>query len=651
MDTLLNFTFLSFIDIFAKILSFNYLKTTPLHKWVLLLSVILLHGIDIFAQNADSSKQMPADSNRIEFYFPNHPFANRNYFSLDTLLHTFHQYDLRLSAYDMAATTMTTGGPLRDLFFSALSNQFSIGEQNLGEYFYQSANLPLYRNVEVPYSEIFYTLAGQQENYLKGVLASQASKRLYFGMNFNVESTEGLFANQKVSNSHFRGIVAYQTTRNRYGFQAEYIHNKFKFGENGGISFDNLYRDSSQFTREVLPINLDQATNSLKSNYYAFNQYVNIGKSSTDSTTDRFFAKAYLSSYFSKTARMYNDYQWDSGYYQFAYLDSTQSTDSSAITDFKIDFGVSNYFQNHPQYITFDFGIAYYYKMYFDGNQEFYFNYLVPHADISFDFEKLILDGGFNYQLKLNNPQSIAIGSNDMNIFGKISLPLSTVFKWTAGFNLAIQSPSISSFQTYSNHFMWTNHFTKQKQLSLRSDVMINGYFAEVAIHTVNDFLYYDTNSFPQQFTGSFQVITARFKKEFKYKKLGSTVQLMYQKSSNEQVIQLPDLTAKASIYIGFPLFKGALTMHPGVEVTYLNNYFGDAYNPALMQFYLQQSTELDRQFYVDFYINFKIKRARVFVKYQSLNTLFGSDHYFLVPHYPQQDAIIKVGLSWKFFD
>jgi hypothetical protein len=71
----------------------------------------------------------------------------------------------------------------------------------------------------------------------------------------------------------------------------------------------------------------------------------------------------------------------------------------------------------------------------------------------------------------------------------------------------------------------------------------------------------------------------------------------------------------------------------------------------VLMNFYNQNTTQLDRQFWVDFYINFKIKRARVFVKYQNLASLLGDYNYFTVPHYPMQDAVFKIGVSWKFFD
>jgi hypothetical protein len=602
------------------------------------------------AQWIDSTWVSNIDSNSIIYYYPQHAFSARDTFLLDTTLYYFQRYDARVLDYDMAAGTMTIGGPIKDLYFGQSTPQFTIGEHSLGTYFYNSENMPRYGNVRVPYSEIFYTIAGQEENYLKGRLANQASPRLYFGLNFNVESTQGLFYNQRAGNVHFQGLAAFETTDKRYGLEVEYIHNKFKLGENGGLTDDTYYEDSTQLQRQVLDVNLLSATNIVKSHQFTLNQHLNIGRSGTDSTDHRFVGKAYFNTKYNKRGRRYTDEGWNDSYYQNAYIDTLVSVDTSAFTDLQFDFGLSNFYPNRHQYFTFDVGAAYNYKMYFNGNEEFYFNYLSPHADVVFDFYKVILEGGFKYQIKVATDHTFDIGANDFNFYGKLKFPLLKYLVWDVGIKTDLQSPQIRAYNTYSNHYMWVNSFDKQKTLELNSHLNYKGYQLEGAVHTLNDYVYFDANG-PMQYGGSFQVISAKLKKRFAFGKFGSTLMAMYQKSSNTDVIHLPDFVGKANIYFAFPLFKRALIINPGFNFTYLSSYYGDGYNPALMQFYWQDQVKLEEQFYFDFYINIKIKRARVFVKYQNLGSLLGNYNYFLVPHYPQQDGIFKIGLSWRFFD
>ncbi len=617
---------------------------------ILVVSLIIIIGKNTYAQKTDSITTSGLDTTHIYYYYKNAAFSGNDSIIIDSTLHNFHRYSVRMNSYDFAGNTMFVGGPMKDLYFNGFNSQFTIGEHSLGKHFYTSQDMPYYRNVRLPYSEAFYTMASSEENYLKGVLAAKAGERLYYGINFNVESTIGLMTNSKVQNVHFRGIIAFETLNKRYGYDVEYIYNKMKFGENGGL-LNETYYDSTQLDRQVLAVYLNDATNLTKSNYFAFNQHFNIGKVATDSTSNKFFGKLYLNTKYNSKARAYQDKNWDSTYYKNAYIDSIQSTDSIAITDFEMDFGISNFYPNKHQYFTFNFGLAYNYKMYYNGNNEFFFNYASPHADVIFDFYKFILEGGAKYQIKLANQHTIDIGANDLNLYGRMSFPLVKNFNFDVGIKMDFQSPDIRTYNYYSNHFIWNNSFDKQKHIELNSHLNIKGYQLEGAVHNINDFVYFDNDILPQQYNDGIQIITAKFKKEFQIKSVGTHLMLMYQKSSNDDIVRLPSFVARGNFFFSFPIFNGALTIHPGVDLTYVTAYNGYGYNPALMQFYSHNNKALEDQLYIDLYVNFKIKRARVFIKYQNAGSHFGKYHYFLIKGYPQQDATIKFGLSWRFID
>lgn len=77
-------------------------------------------------------------------------------------------------------------------------------------------------------------------------------------------------------------------------------------------------------------------------------------------------------------------------------------------------------------------------------------------------------------------------------------------------------------------------------------------------------------------------------------------------------------------------------------------------YAPAIGQFYLQNPDtryKLGGYPLINGYINLHLKRTRIFVQMYNLLQRTGEKSYFLAPHYPLNPRILKVGLSWNFFD
>ena len=54
---------------------------------------------------------------------------------------------------------------------------------------------------------------------------------------------------------------------------------------------------------------------------------------------------------------------------------------------------------------------------------------------------------------------------------------------------------------------------------------------------------------------------------------------------------------------------------------------------------------------YWDAFIQFKIQKARVFVRYQHVNEGWNGYRYYAAPNYPRNDRVFRVGASWRFFN
>ena len=53
----------------------------------------------------------------------------------------------------------------------------------------------------------------------------------------------------------------------------------------------------------------------------------------------------------------------------------------------------------------------------------------------------------------------------------------------------------------------------------------------------------------------------------------------------------------------------------------------------------------------IDVYANLHLKRTRIFVMLYNANQTMGNSRYFLAPNYPISPRILKLGISWNFFD
>ena len=160
-----------------------------------------------------------------------------------------------------------------------------------------------------------------------------------------------------------------------------------------------------------------------------------------------------------------------------------------------------------------------------------------------------------------------------------------------------------------------------------------------------------DSQALPHQANEEISLIKAIVYKDFRLGIVGINTKFVYQKASNTDFIAVPDFMGDVAIFVTLPLFKGATTIQPGIEVFYNTSYYADAYMPALRSFYAQGDKEIGNFVYADFFFNFRIKRARMFFKYSHFNALFSPKDYFMVPSYPMMDAGFRFGISWKFFD
>ena len=97
--------------------------------------------------------------------------------------------------------------------------------------------------------------------------------------------------------------------------------------------------------------------------------------------------------------------------------------------------------------------------------------------------------------------------------------------------------------------------------------------------------------------------------------------------------------------------FKHKLPIQIGFDVHYTSSYYSNAYSPAASVFYTQDSKKAGGYTLVDFFVNFRIKSARMFIKLQNAGDNLVANHYFNTPGYPMPGMVFQFGINWRFFD
>ena len=163
-----------------------------------------------------------------------------------------------------------------------------------------------------------------------------------------------------------------------------------------------------------------------------------------------------------------------------------------------------------------------------------------------------------------------------------------------------------------------------------------------------------NTTAHVQQYSSNLNVLTAQLYQHLKYGVLNWENVLTYQNTSNGDVLPLPALNVFSNFYVSFKI-AGVLSVELGADATFFTKYEAPDFCPQLNQFAVQETPEsrvkLGGYPFVDVYANMHLKRARFFVMMSNVTNGMGNAMSFLTPHYPTNGSIMRMGVSWNFFN
>ena len=631
-----------------------------------LLSIITLPS---YSAEADSLATTEIDSTAVYYFVGSiDSLALGKLHHIDTTLTKFHQFDASFKNNNYFAGKGNLGQHSTSLKFdySAVEG-FNYNSSALDLYSYKNSEVK-YFQLTKPFIELYFVQGPEKEKTLEVTHTQNIMPRLNVGIKFRYITAAGLYQHQKTDNKNLFITLRYRTANSRYGFILNYLHNKLETEENGGITNDTLFNENIETDRLIIPVNLNEARNIETQNGFYLNHYFNIGKPKTvvkdslENTIERkgfSFGRLTHTIQYQKTGLSFwdNMNSTDSTYFQSfdlfdPMLDAVTTFDTISISKFENQITWSNLDyddnpENKPLYLYF--GLKSQIISISDtlGKQE--------------STNQLILKGGFSvYAFKssrLNvNGYYVLGGYNSSNFSLNASLSQYLGTKEKNWGMLMLESAYIKKrpdwFYTYhqGNNIRWNfddEHFNEEKIFYFKAHYKYKGLYLGASYFKLDDYIYLDETAHPVQ--SSTSLLSANLRYDLQLGNWNFDIDLVYQKNK-ENIISVPEFLGSLSIYYTKSIFQKVAILQPGIEFFYNTSYYADAYMPAIRSYYAQSDMEIGNKIYADLFLNVKIKRTLFFLRYHHANASF-SKAYYMTPHYPMQDAALRFGISWRFYD
>ena len=231
------------------------------------------------------------------------------------------------------------------------------------------------------------------------------------------------------------------------------------------------------------------------------------------------------------------------------------------------------------------------------------------------------------------------------------------------------ETPSFYYRNYHARHLWWENDLDK----TIHSRIMGTLSFPKtrtklrVAVDEIKNYTYfsqsYDITEkglrtgvmvTPMQESGGINLLTAQLEQNFRLGILNWENLFTYQHSSKESVLPVPDFNVYTNLYIKFKVVK-VLNVDLGADMRYFTSYEAPDYSPYMGQYTVQGNGENNVKIgnypIVNVYANVHIKHTRFFVMMSHINAGQGDKNYFFAPHYPMNERVFRIGVSWNFFN
>jgi hypothetical protein len=524
-----------------------------------------------------------------------------------------------------------------------------------------------YASVATPLTELYFKSTQLKGQSVDSYITINTSPNLNFSLAYRGLRSDGKYINQLASTGNFRFTTSYSTQSRRYWLDFHFTQQDILNKENGGITTtEDFESENSDYkNRQRLEVYLTDAKSFLKGKRFFIDHGFRIN---SKQGTNNLYLK--------------HQFNYENKFFEYNQLTVASNANGNIINRFgesfrsteindqtrynkmynKVGLQYENTSLGKFQFFVDDFRSNYYYNqiLFFDNRTvPSALSMTINSAGGQYEYRKDKWNGRFLYTRSITNQ---SLSNLDATMHFDLDEDNQFVFQYQNTNKLPNNNYNLhqSSYLAYN----WSNNFNSEKINSLSANAITPWINASLQLSSIQDHLYFNDVSSsaeklaqtqivsPSQFAGTIKYLSLKMNKEFQFGKFALDNTVLYQKvDQNQLVLNVPEVVTRNSIYFTDFFFKKALYLQTGIVFNYFTNYYANDYNPVIGEFFVQREKQIGNFPNLDFFVNAKIQRTRIFFKVEHFNSSLTGNTFYSAPNNPYRDMTIRFGLTWNFFE
>ena len=531
------------------------------------------------------------------------------------------------------------GTPINNIF-NYYPSTFSIssGINSLNYYYLVSSEAKFY-DTKSPYIDLSLFFGGNGRSMVDFVFSRNINKNWNIGFDIHRISADKQISASKakgdknINSSLFKLFVYHKSEDEKLTLYSDFVSFRHQILGNGGVDVDSDSLPLNFFTYNDFSTRLKDIENLERRK--RLNLFLNYKIIEGLEIYNDFYFKTQQVEY------MDENYVENAPYYNDFFLSNISTLDSIKIKSVVNRAGVRgllgdikyNFYANYKN-------LNYLYTDNLNANifNEIYLGGIINFSRKEFD---ILAD----FKLKT---------TGDYSLLGKLK---SKVFE--ISYYSGLHVPTLFQSSYSGNHFQWDNEFNSSFINTLEAKVKINTnsimFSPFIRLSSIKDYIYLSNEKNPTQHDEI--LINNQFGVNLNFNLFNKIINLESRYSyntvskSSADIFNIPKHHIYSRLFYNGKWFNNSIPVQFGVNAYLRSEYYGNAYEPSLQAYYVQNNFLLERNLRLNLFYAMQVKNLRVFLKMTHFSQFDKFDGYFVTPYYPAQKKVLDLGIKWYFFN
>ncbi|MCK6618398.1 MAG: putative porin [Cyclobacteriaceae bacterium] len=576
-------------------------------------------------------------------------FYNRwQTYPIDTVIQDFHRFGYVERYENKYQDLGNIGTAITPIYNSPPEKIGALSGFNAYDLYWDTQE-PAYYNTRSPYSNMHVMLGGRGRSLTHVTYSRNINPRLNFGFSFN-----GLFIDKQVqrqgkgdrnvTSNNYTIFLSYHSKDSSYVLLANFRRMYHRVFEYGGVKLEGDYVVEDLFKINAQPWLENAESNDLRRNYYLYHQY---------KTGNGFQLYHRFDSHRQRNQFLDGAEPNGSVFFDAVVVDSATTKDEVKFNTLRNELGVKGnllkfFYNGFVVFRNFAINYKYFYEddLYLPTTgTEFYVG-----GRMRLDLKSwLKVTGNVEWMLDDRHRINGAIQS-----------------RWfEASVERSVYTPAFLQQAYRGSHDVWLNNFSNSEASRIKGNLIVKSrrlvFYPGVSLSTFRNLIFFkkgdygsDQTVLPVQTEGYQTLVNPELRLSVMVvKNLSFNVTGIYTEvlENAGDAIQVPRFFVNSQLAYSNIWFGGNFDFQVGADVHWKSAYYAYGYDPAIQQFYQQQVVKAPDFPVINVFLNAKVLRGRIFLRYHNLFKAFSNTGPVPTPGYPGVRNVLDFGFDWSFYD